>query len=93
MLSRTALALRNKKQTMIDLRGIPTNSFENQLYPSFRLSRLWTLFTRRNELGACRIVQDSAGQYLTEQLRTYHKNNGQYRRATGTKQKRVGQDS
>ncbi len=45
---------------MVDLRGIPTNSFNNKLYPSFRLSRLWTLFARRNELGA--ELQDSTLQ-------------------------------
>jgi hypothetical protein len=32
-----ALAKRDKKQTMIDLRGTSTNWFENQLCPSIRL--------------------------------------------------------
>ena len=36
-----AVAERDKKQTMIDLRGISTNWFKNQLCPSKRLSRLW----------------------------------------------------
>jgi hypothetical protein len=33
-------AERDKKQTMIDLRGISTNWLKNQLCPSTRLSRL-----------------------------------------------------
>jgi hypothetical protein len=35
-----AFAERDKKQTMLDLRGISTNWFENQFCPSTRLSRL-----------------------------------------------------
>jgi hypothetical protein len=35
-----AVAEREKKETMIDLRGISTNWFKNQLCPSMRLSRL-----------------------------------------------------
>jgi hypothetical protein len=38
-----AFAERDKKQTMIDLRGISINWFENQLCPSIRLSRLRAL--------------------------------------------------
>jgi hypothetical protein len=38
-----AFAERNYKQTMIDLRGISTNRFNNQLCPSTRLSRLYGL--------------------------------------------------
>jgi hypothetical protein len=38
-----AFAERDKKQTMIDLRGISTNWFKNQLRPSIRLSRLRAL--------------------------------------------------
>jgi hypothetical protein len=33
-----AFSERNKKQTIIDLRGISTNWFKNQLCPSIRLS-------------------------------------------------------
>jgi hypothetical protein len=36
-----AFAKRDKKQTMIDLRGIATNWFKNQQRPSIKLSRLW----------------------------------------------------
>jgi hypothetical protein len=36
-----AFAKRDKKQTMIVLREIPTNWFKTQLFPSIRLSRLW----------------------------------------------------
>jgi hypothetical protein len=39
--SLTALAERDKKQTMIDLRGIPANWCNNQLFPFIMLSRLW----------------------------------------------------
>ncbi len=35
-----AFAKREKKQTMIDLRGILTNWFKNQLWPTIRLFRL-----------------------------------------------------
>jgi hypothetical protein len=35
-----AFSERDKKQTIIDLRGISTNWFKNQLCPSTRLSRL-----------------------------------------------------
>jgi hypothetical protein len=35
-----AFAERDKKQTMIDLQGISTNWFKNQLFPSTRLSML-----------------------------------------------------
>jgi hypothetical protein len=37
---KSTFAKRDKKRTMIDLRGIPTNWFKNQLCPSIRLSRL-----------------------------------------------------
>jgi hypothetical protein len=36
-------AEKDKKQTMIDLRGISTNWFKNHLCPSIKLSRLWAL--------------------------------------------------
>jgi hypothetical protein len=35
-----AFIKRDRKQTMIDLRGISTDWFENHLYPSIRRSRL-----------------------------------------------------
>ncbi len=35
-----AFAKRDKKQTMIDIRGISTNWFKNQLCPTIRLFRL-----------------------------------------------------
>jgi hypothetical protein len=37
---KTAFAERDKKQSMTDLRGIPTNWFKNQFCPSTKLSRL-----------------------------------------------------
>jgi hypothetical protein len=40
---KSAFDRRDKKQTMIDLRGISKNRFKNQLCPSIRLSRLRAL--------------------------------------------------
>jgi hypothetical protein len=40
-----ACAERDKRQTMIDLRGISTNWLKNQLCPSIKLSRLRALAT------------------------------------------------
>ncbi len=37
------LLKRDKKQTMIDRRGIPTDWFQNKLCPSMKVSRLWAL--------------------------------------------------
>jgi hypothetical protein len=43
-----AFAERDRKQTMIDLRGIASNWFKNQFCPSIRLARLRALSSMTN---------------------------------------------
>jgi hypothetical protein len=69
---------RDKKQTMIDLRGIPTNWFKKQLCLSGRLSRLralqldkfymvWLYRSLRGE-GSAPCDTDTASMYAKSQI-------------------------
>jgi hypothetical protein len=62
-----AFAERDKKQTMIDLRGIFTNWFKNQLCPS-------TIHTKRMERGEKKVRTDFLFLEISSSYTSTHSN-------------------
>jgi len=75
-----AFAERDKKQTMIDLRGISTNLLKNQLRPSIRLSKLRALDIN---LVRGNVALSSPKLFLTSGKKNYYTSNGDLLRTVG----------